>query len=62
MKVEFTKEKVTKNTIRFTEVLPTELDTPKIGSLYVQKGTLKDLGWQDGMNLVVELTVKGEQK
>lgn len=58
MTINFEQEKATKNTIKFTEILETELDTAKIGSLYVQKGTLKEIGWQDGKKLAVELTVE----
>lgn len=57
MKVKFEKEKVTKNTIRFTEVLESELDTAKIGTIYVQKGTLKEIGWSEGKQLTVEVSV-----
>lgn len=60
MRVEFTQEKVTKNTIRFTEVLADELDTAKVGTIYVQKGTLKELGWKEGSKLIVELNVEAE--
>ncbi|MBR0411515.1 MAG: hypothetical protein IJI25_11055 [Eubacterium sp.] len=60
MTVRFKQERVTKNTIKFAEVLDNSLDAAKIGSLYVQKATLKELGWQDGQELTVELAVGKE--
>ena len=55
MTLKFKQEKVTKNTIKFAEVLERDLDVAKIGVLYVQKTTLKDLGWSDGKQLEVNL-------
>ena len=55
MKVEMTMEKATKNTIRFTEVLESELDAPKIGTIYVPKSTLGAIGWKEGKKLTIEL-------
>ena len=52
----FKMEKVTKNTIRFTEVLANELDAPKIGTIYVPKSTLAELRYQDGDS--IELSLK----
>ena len=40
MRVVFTMEKATKNTIRFEEVLESELAAPKVSSIYVPKSTL----------------------
>lgn len=57
MQVKFKMEKATKNTIRFTEVLEHELDAPKIGTIYVLKATLGSVGWSEGKDLVVELSV-----
>ena len=57
MQVKFKVEKATKNTIRFTEILENELDAPKIGTLYVPKATLGSVGWSEGKELVVELSV-----
>lgn len=57
MQVKFKMEKATKNTIRFTEVLEHELDAPKIGTIYVPKATLGSVGWSEGKDLVVELSV-----
>lgn len=55
--VQFVAERDTKNTIRFTEVLTGPLDTPKIGTLYVSKATLKELGYVDGSKLSVLVNV-----
>ena len=55
MKVEFTMEKATKNTIRFTEVLESELAAPKIGTIYVPKSTLGEIKWAEGKKLVIDI-------
>ncbi len=55
MKVTFEFERDTKNTIRFKEVLNGPLDTPKIGTLYVSKATLKEIGYTEGVK--IEATV-----
>ena len=57
MQVKFKMEKATKNTIRFTEVLEHELAAPKIGTIYVPKATLSSVGWAEGKDLIVELSV-----
>ena len=56
MKITFEMEKATKNTIRFTEVLASELDAPKLGSIYVPKSTLGELGWKEGDTLTIEIS------
>lgn len=58
MKVAFEMEKTTKNTIRFTEVLASELDAPKIGTVYIPKSTLGELKWKEGAKIVVDLNVE----
>ena len=60
MKILFTAERVTKNTIRFTEKMEDKLDTPKIGLLYVPKDTLRSIGWKDGNDIAVEINVAGK--
>lgn len=55
MKVIFTMEKATKNTIRFAEKLEHELDAPKIGTIYVPKATLGEIGWTEDNALEVSL-------
>ena len=54
--VTFTMEKATKNTIRFEEVLESELAAPKIGSIYIPKSTLGELGWKEGDTLTIEIS------
>ena len=58
MKVAMNMEKATKNTIKFTEVLESELDAPSIGVIYVHKATLKAIGWKEGKTLEVEINAK----
>lgn len=58
MKVTMNMEKATKNTIRFTEVLESELDAPSIGVIYVPKATLKAIGWKEGKTLEIEINAK----
>ena len=57
MKVTFEMEKATKNTIRFAEVLASELDAPKVGTLYIPKSTLGELKWADGDKISIELSL-----
>lgn len=57
MKVTFAMEKATKNTIRFAEVLASELDAPKVGTLYIPKSTLGELKWADGDKISIELSL-----
>ena len=58
MKVTFEMEKATKNTIRFAEVLASELDAPKDGTLYIPKSTLGELKWADGNKISIELKLE----
>ena len=58
MKVAFEVEKDTKNTIRFKEVVDGPLDTPKVGTIYVPKATLKEIGYEMGKELIIELSCK----
>ena len=55
MDVFFELEKVTKNTIRFAEVLNGPLDTPKVGTIYVPKTTLQQIGYAEGKQLKLTL-------
>lgn len=55
LKVMFEMEKDTKNTIRFKEVVAGPLDTPKVGTIYVPKSSLKEIGYEVGKQLVLEL-------
>lgn len=58
MEVTMKMEKATKNTIRFEEVLESELAAPKIGSIYIPKSTLGELGWKEGNTLTINIDVK----
>ena len=57
MKVKFEVEKDTKSTIRFKETGIGPLDTPKVGTLYVPKATLKEIGYEEGQQLEISLAV-----
>lgn len=58
VKVKFEQEKETKGTWRFKEAGIGPVDTPMIGTLYVPKATLKQIGWEPGKALVITLDVK----
>ena len=58
MEVIMKMEKATKNTIRFEEVLESELAAPKIGAIYIPKSTLGELGWKEGNTLTINIDVK----
>lgn len=55
VKLTFTFDRETKNTIRFAEKVADQLDTPSIGTVYVAKAALKSLGWKQGNDLVLTL-------
>lgn len=55
--VSFEMEKETKNTIRFNEVVESILDTAKVGTIYVPKATLKEIGYEPGEKLHMQLSV-----
>lgn len=50
-------EKATKNTIRFEEVLESELSAPKVGTIYVPKSTLGEIGWKESDTLEISIGV-----
>lgn len=54
MKLNFVPEKETKNTIRFQEDT-FDTDNITIGSLYVQKHALKNMGWKHGDTLTITI-------
>ena len=58
MEATFKMEKATKNTIRFEEVLESEFSAPKVGSIYIPKSTLGEIGWKEGNDLVISIEVK----
>lgn len=60
MKIKFEMEKATKNTIRFAEILESELAAPKIGSVYIPKSTLGELKWKEGMKIEMEVRIDEE--
>ena len=62
MKVEFKMEKATKNTIRFTEILESDLAAPKVGSIYIPKSTLGELKWKEGNVITINLEVSNDTK
>ena len=55
MDIEFAKERETKNTVRFTE----QSDAPVIGTLYIQRLALKQMGYVDGN--VIKITLQNVQ-
>ncbi len=62
MKASFTSDKITKNTVRFNQVLTPSLNTPVIPTVYVPKETLSALGWKEGAKLVMEVSVEAPAK
>lgn len=56
--VTMSEEKQTKNTVRFAEKLESEYDAPVIGTLYVPKATLKQIGYAGNGEIVLEISVK----
>lgn len=54
MTITLHEEKRTKNTVRFTE----GTEAPKIGTIYVPKATLEELGYEPGMVLRIEITAE----
>lgn len=53
--VNFAPEKITKNTVRFTETLETEFAAPVIGTIYVPKATLGTIGYAKGKTLTITI-------
>lgn len=58
LQVEFTKEKDTKNAVRFAEVLTEGRERGVVGTIYVLKTDLESLGNPD--EIVVTITPIGE--
>lgn len=56
--IRFELEKETKNTIRFKEVVEDLLDTPKVGTIYVPKQTLKEIEYKPGSHLLMDIYTK----
>ena len=59
--INLTPEKITKNTVRFSEQLESEFAAPTIGTIYVPKATLGQLGYSNGDNLVLTLAIGGDK-
>jgi hypothetical protein len=57
IQVEFTKEKETKNAVRFAEVLEDGMDRGIVGSIYVLKEYLEDLNSPE--KIIVTITPVG---
>ena len=55
-------EKITKNTVRFSETLESEFSAPVIGTIYVPKVTLGQLGYKEGKTLTLTLGIGGDEK
>lgn len=49
--------KVTKNTVRFEEELESEFAQPVIGTLYVPKATLGAIGYKEGANIALTVSI-----
>ena len=56
VKLRFVRERETKTTIRFAEVDPR--DDPKVGTLYVKKALLHDLGDPEELTVTIEAKPK----
>ena len=54
-------EKVTKNTVKFAEVVSNEFVPEKLGSLYVPKSTLAEIAYT-GKSIVVSIGAEGNVK
>ena len=52
--LEFRAEKETKNTVKYQEVVAQD-EKPRVGTLYVQKQTLAEMGIGTNGTLIVEL-------
>lgn len=50
----FTKEKITKNTVRYIEQAGSESDTPVVAAIYVHKSALKKLGNPDHLHVTID--------
>ena len=59
--INLTPEKITKNTVRFSEQLESEFAAPTIGTIYVPKATLGQLGYSNGDHLVLTLAIGGDK-
>ena len=53
----FSAEKATKNTVMFTEDLPSEYALAKIGNIYIPKATLAELGWRPDLKQKIAVAI-----
>lgn len=53
--ITFEVEKETKNTYKFKEVVAGPLEPTKVGTIYVPKTTLKEIGYNPGDKLAIDL-------
>ena len=56
MKAYFESERVTKNAVRFKE-MESDREEPQIGTLYMKKSTLREMGWKEGQRLQVSVDI-----
>jgi hypothetical protein len=59
LELTFSPAKETKGTWKFEEDLPSEFAEAKIGTLYVRKATLGELGYVSGQKLDVTVAISG---
>lgn len=52
----FTPERETKRTWRFMEDCLLD-EEPRIGTIYIRKATLKQLGWQNGDSIILSVSL-----
>lgn len=60
IELEFYEQRETKNTVRFQEEVDIN-EFPMIGTLYVQKDALRDIGWEPGEILYVQLSLASDK-
>lgn len=52
----FSETKETKNSIRFEEEITEDLAVASLGAVYINKATLKGLGWNRGNSLYIQVS------
>lgn len=57
MEIIFQKEKETKNTVKFNEILSNDLERGHIGSLYILKDTLENLGFNESNKIKLTIDI-----
>ena len=56
--IAFQYEKATKNTCKFAEIVANEWTPEKIGSIYIPKSTLAEMGYDGTCVIIVELSAE----